>query len=123
MSRPPVPRVSVHHWPIWHAPIRPWAVFRNLTTRRLIGIVAVSAVVCSGFRAGDTPGWHVPLPGGLRFGACRNDGEGRWRLPTQAVYQAGVWRAGGHGVVVCGVERAGDRVVTTFVGARHRRVW
>jgi hypothetical protein len=73
-------------------PIRPY----RLTTRRLIVIVAISAVAFSGLHCGNTPGWHVLVPWTtVHVGACQNrtdgftviaDGRpGRWPV------QVGVW--------------------------------
>jgi hypothetical protein len=93
----------------------------KLTTRRLMVLVALSAVAMCGLNRGDQVGWHLGIPGtGLRAGVCRNDGQGRSLMaggePGTHVYQAGVWRAGDRaGAIRLGL-RIQDGTVTAWAG-------
>jgi hypothetical protein len=83
-----------------------------------MAIVAGSAVACAGIQCTPCPGWHFPLPmtGGLRVGACRDDADGRQHLTDgtlgRGTFLAGAWRSG-HG------ERAADVVA----GVKYRDGW
>ena len=67
----------------------------RLSTRRLMAIVAASALTLSGVQYDAQPGWHFGIGYGLRLGVCRNDGLGRLvgsHGETLArTYQVGAW--------------------------------
>jgi hypothetical protein len=67
----------------------------KLSTRRLMAVIAASALVLSGIQYDAQPGFHYGIGYGLRYGVCRNDGLGQ---PAGShgkalgwTYQAGVW--------------------------------
>jgi hypothetical protein len=67
----------------------------KLSTRRLMTVVAASALAFSGVQSDHQPGWHLGIGHGLRYGVCRNDGFGRSAGSHGKLlgwtYQAGVW--------------------------------
>jgi hypothetical protein len=71
----------------------------KLSTRRLMVVVAASAVVLAGVRHDEQPGWHVGIGYGLRVGVCRNDARGQpsgsYGKPLGWTYQTGVWDSPG----------------------------
>jgi hypothetical protein len=102
----------------------------RLTTRRLMAIVGLCALALSGLQGGLQPGIHYRLPGGLRWGICRNDGLGRslgsYGRPGQAACQIGVWRSAGpgeySGPMVAGL-RLRDGILSAWVGRGEAVVW
>jgi hypothetical protein len=85
-----------------------------MTTRGMMATVGLVALGLSGLQCGDQPGKHYPLPGGLRWGVCRNDGFGRagddHGVVVGCPYQVGAWEAA----------RPGDRGGPMRLGLRVR---
>jgi hypothetical protein len=101
----------------------------RLTTRRLMVLVSVAAILISGLHGGPQPGWHYRL-GGVEVGACRNDGFGRGfgphGEPGSRAYQVGAWRAptarDRTGPMVTGL-RVRDWILTAWIRDVGVMVW
>jgi hypothetical protein len=78
----------------------------RLTTRQLMALVALAALVLAGLHGGPRPGLYYTL-GDRCFGVCRNDLLGRSLghdgEPMGRVYQFGGWPAGCSEVVRTGL--------------------
>jgi hypothetical protein len=99
----------------------------RLTIRRLATIVAVAALVLSSaHRWGPRPGLYLSA-GGVSFGVCRNESEGRFFDPHRGwggwTYQIGAWESDGVGWMVAGLGISDRKVTLKIPGRPPEIVW